>query len=529
MSETHKALVVILFMAVMVFSFAKGPITEVAISTNDFKLRRNLWFGITVTAFLANNFWLLMAIAAVMVVYGARHDTNKIAFLLSLLFAVPLVSGVIGGFGIVDALFELSYFRLLSLIVLLPAYLSMRKMPDSIGFGKTLPDKLLFAFLLLGLVLQFPLSTLTSSLRLAFNLFVDVFLPYYVASRSLKDLKSFRDALSAFVLASMLIAAIGVFEILKGWLVYSALPGALGLVWDYGGYANRGANIRALASTGQPIVLGYLMAVALGFYLFVGRAISSKPMKVLGFLGLAAGLIAPLSRGPWVGAAVIFVFFVGTGPKPAKELAKFTLLGLVVFFVLLLTPFAPSIIDHLPFVGTLDADNVVYRERLLTNSLKLIGINPFFGSFDFLATPEMEELRWGGEGGIIDIVNSYLAITLSYGLVGLTLFVGFFACIAIGLYRAVRHAGTISDEYHLLGRVLLATLMGILVTIYTVASIVLIPIVYWIVAGFACAYIQLIEHAMDKRKVEGTSEHTNTQNPHYRLKPDPEKTVLLPL
>jgi hypothetical protein len=40
--------------------------------------------------------------------------------------------------------------------------------------------------------------------------------------------------------------------------------------------------------------------------------------------------------------------------------------------------------------------------------------------------------------------------------------------------------------------VLLATLIGILVIIFTVSSITFIPVVYWSIAGLGVAYIQMV-------------------------------------
>lgn len=39
---------------------------------------------------------------------------------------------------------------------------------------------------------------------------------------------------------------------------------------------------------------------------------------------------------------------------------------------------------------------------------------------------------------------------------------------------------------------LLATLLGILITIFTVSSITFIPVVYWSLAGVAVAYVQMV-------------------------------------
>lgn len=66
----------------------------------------------------------------------------------------------------------------------------------------------------------------------------------------------------------------------------------------------------------------------------------------------------------------------------------------------------------------------------------MIQRNPLFGSFDFRNTPEMQSMIQGE--GIIDIVNTYINLALRVGLVGLTLFVGFFVSILFGLRKALR-------------------------------------------------------------------------------------------
>jgi O-antigen ligase len=101
----------------------------------------------------------------------------------------------------------------------------------------------------------------------------------------------------------------------------------------------------------------------------------------------------------------------------------------------------------------------------------------------------MQGMRQGE--GIIDIVNTYIGITLEYGLVGLGLFVGFFVLVLNGIYKAMRVIRSRDDEMYRLGRGLLAALVGILVTIFTVSSVMIIPIVYWSVAGLGVAYIQI--------------------------------------
>ena len=75
---------------------------------------------------------------------------------------------------------------------------------------------------------------------------------------------------------------------------------------------------------------------------------------------------------------------------------------------------------------------------------------------------------------------------------GLSLYVSFFALTMLGIYRAMRSLQDRDGEEYLLGRALLATLVGILVTIFTVSSITIIPLVYWSVAGLGVAYAQMV-------------------------------------
>lgn len=493
MPEIFRSFSVVLFIAIVVFSYAKAPLTERCIPETSYSLRKKLWIGITAAVFLTHNFWIFAATVAALLIYAKKRDPNTIGLTFSVLFTAPLFSGEIPGLGIINYFFDLNYFRLISLILLIPASLQLRKERDTLQFGATSPDKLLIGYIALALIMQLSVDTFTSTARSAFYMTLDIVLPYYVASRATRTLPVFKDTLASFVTATMILAGIGFFEFSKGWLLYSNIPGALGLDWGLGSYLLRGDNLRALASTGQAIVLGYVLSVSLGFYLYIKRQISSNIWILSGYALIIAGLIAPLSRGPWVGALVTVIAFVMTGKKAASQIMRITLPLLAAFCISLLTPFGAKILDHLPFIGSVDADNVIYRERLFTNSITVISRNPLFGSFDFMSTPEMQELKFTYDGGIIDLVNSYIAIALSGGLVALGLFVGFFVSIWIRLLQSIRIAAKIDNNVELLGRSLLATLTGILVTIYTVSSISFIPIVYWFVAGLCAAYIQLIQ------------------------------------
>jgi len=495
MPEHLRALVVILALSGAVFALAKAPACAMACAAADFERRRNLWFGITLAAFFANNFWIFIVVAAALLLFALPQEPNKLAMFFFLLFAVPLIPGDIPALGLINFLFTIDYGRLLALAVLLPAFLWLHRQPDVEPFGRLIPDKLLAGFLVLVFLLQLRVDSFTNALRHGgFYAFVDIFLPYYVASRSLKDLRGFRDALMGFAVAALVLSAIAVFEFARHWLLYKPLGAALGELWSLGNYLERGAGqLRPQGSTGQPIALGYVIAVAAGLFLFLRKSVPNATAWGLGMLLLLAGLVASLSRGPWMGAAAMFLVFAATGPSAGRRFVRLGLLGALVFGMLLASPAGETILDYLPFVGTLEAENITYRERLLEVSIEVIKQNPLFGAPDVMQLPVMQQLRQGE--GIIDIVNTYLGVALESGLVGLSLFAGFFIAVAVGIFRGMRSLPDRNDELYLLGQALSATLLGILVIIFTVSSISVVSVIYWSVAGLGIAYARMLAPA----------------------------------
>lgn len=497
MPEHFRALTVILFLASVVFLLARRPATAL-IPPGDFKRRRNLWFLLTVLAFVSHSFWLYLGAGAVILYLAGRREHNPMALFYMLLFLIPPASLQVPGFGLVNYLVDLNHIRLLTVCVLLPAALALRRQADTLRFGRTWPDRLLAAGLLLMSALYLRETTLTDTLRQTLYLLIDVLLPYYVASRGLRQISDFKDTLLAFVLASFLLALIGVAEYVRHWLLYSALIDAMGVPWSMSGYLSRGGSLRASVTTGQAIVLGYVMSVAIGLFLFLQGYLRRPWQRLMGALLLAAGLFAPLSRGPWIGAMVIVVVFIALGRGALRRLVLLAAAGLLALPLLTAVPGGDKVLDLLPFIGTVDKENITYRERLMDNSWIVIQRNPLFGSFDFRNTPEMQSMIQGE--GIIDIVNTYINLALRVGLVGLGLFVAFFAAVLHGIRKAMRSFPDKDDERRQLGRALLATLVGILVIIFTVSSITFIPVVYWTIAGLGVAYVQMVRR-LDQSQV----------------------------
>lgn len=492
MPESLRALIVIMALALPVFWIAQAPACDVAIDAVDYKRRRNAWIALTLIAFLAHSFWVYLGAAALLLAVAGAGESSRLGLYLFVLFAVPPIQEEIPGFGVINFLAAIDYLRLLALVVLLPAWWSLRSLEGTVPFGRTWADKSLFAYVTFQLALQWNVDTATNTARYGFYAITDIFLPYYVASRSLRDLKGCRDALMSFIVAAMIMVPIAAFEYAKYWLLYSSLANELGVRFGMGNYLGRGDSLRALASTGHSIVLGYLMAVALMLYSITRWTVKNRGMRRLGGAMLLLGLFVPVSRGPWVGAAAGIAVLLLMGPDKMSRLARIALIGLPLIGILLASPVGSKIINLLPFIGTVDDFNVTYRQRLFEVSILVLKNNLWFGSFDFLSAPAMQELVQGE--GIIDMVNSYLGIALAYGVVGLTLFSGVFLSAGWAAWRATR-SYPVDDEIGGIGHALLAALVCALVTIATVSSILVIPTVYWILAGLCVGYASFAQRA----------------------------------
>ena len=501
MPEYLRALIVVMALALPVLWIAQSSACEMSIDAADYKRRRNLWIVLTVLAFVAHNFWIYIGVAALLLWIAGASDSHRLGLYIFLLFVVPPFQEEISGFGVINFLIAVDHLRLLSLVVLLPAWLTLRSREGTLPFGRTLADKCLLGYVALQLALQWNVDTATNTARYGFYTITDIFLPYYVASRSLRDLRSCRDALMSFLVAALVMTPIAAFEYAKYWLLYSTVPGELGVRFGMGNYLGRGDSLRALASTGHSIVLGYLMAIALSLYAITRWVVSHRGMRLLGGVMLCIGLFAPVSRGPWVGAAAGIAVLLLTGPDKMARAARLLMVGVPLIAIVLVSPMGGKLIDLLPFVGTVDEFNVTYRQRLFEVSLIVLKNNLLLGSFDYLQAPAMQEMIQGE--GIIDMVNSYLGIALAYGVVGLTLFAGVFLSAGWSAWRAIRSYSPL-DEISGIGQALLAALVCALVTIGTVSSILVIPTVYWLIAGLCVGYANYARtaHVQELQEIE---------------------------
>lgn len=517
MVENIKCMIYVCILAVP--GFYIGRLVSVPIIGNkQFLLWRSCWFMSTIAAFLSGSFFVFIFALALICWYG-HSRSSKPALYVVLLFTAPLVQVSVGGLGIVNELLLLDHAQVLAVLLLIPALYSASKATGPrMHEAPSLPrlnqqrssagavpqtrtghvcDGMIVAYLILTTVLSARDGSATHVLRMAVIQVLSIALPYFAFSRAVRTVHDVRVILAAFVVSALPMAAVGIFEIMRSWLLYPTIPGSWGISL-LTPYILRENMLRAQASTGGPLVFGFILMVAMGCLLAIRGRLPAGRGVWLAFGLLAAGLASSLSRGPWLGAIILVLIAVASSSRRLENICK--LVGLSVCMLpLLFTPVGERVVQMMPFIGTVEPESVHYRDKLIHNAIEVIFRNPLAGVVDYSSAPEMQEMIQGQ--GIIDVTNTYLQIALTFGLIGLGVFLTFFAGILVRLGLSLNAVS--ASELNL--PALFAILAAILFTIVTVSSISFIPYIYWMFAGLSIGVLRSIETQRALHRGDGMS------------------------
>jgi hypothetical protein len=490
MPEHLKALIVLLVLGGAACIASKKFIVELGMSQEDFDFRCKCLGATVAGVFLSSSFWLAMVIVSAIGLIALKREKNPIALYFLLIFSMPLITDGISGLGIINHLFQLNHARALSIVLLLPAAYTLATDKTKAPLGSLVVDILFLAYFATYFFLQLSIDSFTNTLRTGlFYPFIDAILIYYVASRALTDYSKYKDFVAALVTAGVLLSVIAIFEVLKGWLLYSQLRWELGVFYGMSNYVGRGADLlRAQGSTGHPISLGMILSMIALLMLSSSSRLKSQGVMTIKAL-LVAGIIVSISRGPWVGAAAGLFFYLCFAENAQRKLTQFVLVGIVASPVLAFTSLGDKILDYLPFVGTVDEENVTYRQLLVEVSWDVVMRNPMFGAYDFILNEDMKQLVQGE--GIVDMVNSYLGIALSGGFVSLSFFVGSFFVAGLHCLTAMKTLAKSKLEEYSAAVAALAALLCMAVTLGTTSQVTVIPYFVWLVLGLCVSRRQL--------------------------------------
>lgn len=484
-----KELVVVLAIAGIYFKLAR-PIALTFTSKTDFDRRRRAWFALTILAFLSPNIWVLFALAAPILVITGRNDANPVGVYLMLLHVIPPIGRSI------PMLFSLNTFVLLSLCVLVPNAVRLLKAPHRprlrgllwtdlalIGYGVMNAFHYLQPEMTPGVL--YPI-TLLSSIRRALFFFVITYIPYYVTSRSINNRRALLDSIGAYCTSCGLLAAVAIFESIRSWLLYSEMPTRLGDDSGIAEYLIRDNSLRAMASSGHPLTLATLLAIAIPLWLCLRPHVAAKRVSLAFTVLLVGGLIVTYSRGPWIGAAVSGLLFLLLRPRRSSNTFKTVVGFALAVTVLSFTPLGDKVMSLMPFLGgKADIGSMIYRERLFDRAVSIIAQHPFLG--DTTSLLRMQDLRQGE--GIIDLVNFYVEVPLNDGLIGLGLLIGF---LLVGLANTMvirRRVMATDPDMAMLGASLVSCIIGLLVTLAGGSLGNGTERMYYMLGGLAVAYL----------------------------------------
>jgi O-antigen ligase len=462
-----KDLIVVLVFSTIVFIFIK-PTALLFTNERDFARRRIVFYILTCTAFLGSSFWTYAAVAVPTLLIAGRKDSNPSALYLFLLHIIPPVVAATPIFGMTSFI-DFNNPLLLAFLVVIPAIRRRQQSntPQNVA-GLQFLDWVFLVFGIMSSVLYLHLlqpngvpypSTSTDFLRRAFVFLVGGFAPYFLISRTSYSRQTMLDNASALLIPCVIMSVIAIFETTKGWLLYEVIPDDWGLPPLSTSYLLRGTSLRAMASAGHSLSLGFLLDIAFAVWLGLSHYVPSRITKVAVTGLLVLGLFAAYSRGPWACAVLIYFAFAFQKRNAFSGITKALIGATIAAVALAFSPLGQKVAAVIPFFGgNVDVENIQYRQRLWEKVWTLFQQNPILG--DQFALTKMQDLKQGQ--GIVDLVNGYAVELVAGGIVGLGLFLIFVLTILLKTMRAARTMNLTDQKFGMVGASFACCILGTL-------------------------------------------------------------------
>jgi O-antigen ligase len=439
------------------------------------------WVVITVLEFGLPSFPLFLVASAIVVLLRASREPVPMALCLALIAAVPEVAVDLPTFGLVEHLLPISFTLMLTVILLGPLLMARTDRRTGAASGPSARPWALFYLAWLAFINALS-GNFTGLLRFTLGTVLTTYVPFAAAARSLRTIEGLHRVLALYVTMMAGFAILGIFEYLKSWLLFAGLPSSWGINFGLLHYLARGSALRAQVATGQPIILGFLLAVALVLALSPALYYGRPRRRPLLITLLAAGLFATVSRGPWLGAVGGVAIYLALAPGGFMRVLKFLAAGAGVLVLFALLPGGEKVIDLLPWVGKADTGSTSYRADLFNAVVPLLLDSPILGVPEYDTRPELQFLRQGE--GLIDLVNTYIGVAVSSGLIGLFAFVAIHVRTLLGLWRMMV---TVDGEAHELVRAFFAAYVTILLVLATSSTSGSMGFVTWLFVGLGAA------------------------------------------
>ncbi|NJR77959.1 O-antigen ligase family protein [Sphingomonas corticis] len=393
-----------------------------------------LAIGLPLLAWVLPGAWLLYAAMVAVVPLLARRRGEVAPIYLFALLLLPALEQTftIGGLK----LFDVGVHSALALgaaggLVLRPG---APRVPAAL-------DAPLVALMLLLIVANARDTSATNFLRVAVNTLFLCGLPYFIVSRSVRSMDDVRLCLVYLAGAAAVLSMILLYEARSAWPMYNVLYDRHGIAMQIMVKA-RGGVMRA----GGPFVESTSMAMVLATCILAAwlsrPAFRSGPHHAAVLALLLAGLVAPQSRGAWIGLLLATIAADLYRRRPGAAVRRLGMVALAGVALLAAAPFSAFLSETLGLTGG-SVDTVDYRQRLFDRGVEEFLRSPITGYSAPDLLIRLADLRQGE--GIVDFVNTYIYFALIGGAIGLAVFVGAFAAYLLHLWRCRPRGGPDAD------------------------------------------------------------------------------------
>lgn len=277
-------------------------------------------------------------------------------------------------------------------------------------------------------------ATPTHFLRVAINIFLDLGLPYFIVSRGIGSPGAMRDMRLWLGAGAVALSAILIYEVSRAWPIYNQLYVNHMVPIDYF-VKSRGGLLRAAGPFLESTSAAFVMAICTHALWLARDAFRSRFHHLLVLAIAIVGLVAPQSRGAWMGLLLAVVVAMAYRGQYLRIVRLGLLAGGAWLALTVAAQTSASLSETLGLSGA-SSETSDYRRMLLTRGLEEFRDSPLFGFALRDITERLSDLRQGE--GIVDFVNAYLWVLLISGIAGLALFVGCYGLFigqAMGLRR----------------------------------------------------------------------------------------------
>jgi hypothetical protein len=392
-------------------------ITPKAIPFNERLNAFIVWTTAAAALFLLQDTaFVFFAVACILICLAPAAAAPRAAFFLVAALVLPTTMQADIPFPGINYLTTLTPYKLVSALVLIPILLKLTPTHAPITRLAT-PDLCVILYVIFTTLHATITGNVTIGLRQLLDQFLIFALPYFALRRALSTVEDIDIFIRAILISAINLAAIALVATWKQWDFYGLLGVASvsSLPDMRSGFVRVGATTN---TTSLGLIAGFGLASIeyLKHNMRIGRL-----NAIIARLALVGGIYFTDSRGAMMATVLIFVVYTLVNTERAVVrwgYAVAALSGLIATAVwLFLGDFSEN-------KAISNSDTFGFRQEMISTSVRHILNYPVFGDHLFFTKPEFQSMR--NQQGIIDIVCVYIQVALSFGLVGLAMFLGIF-------------------------------------------------------------------------------------------------------